>query len=282
MYRKYAGRSVLCILALAFALSPAALRAQEADVQGSKDHPLFNRMPGFVISQYEDKAFDEHKFIQADGNEIGVEGHVIHILYVKKEGAPEPSRVQILRNYENAVKKIGGTILKSDVDGSSFMKLVKGDKEIWVHVDAYVTFQYGLYIVEKQVMKQDIVANAEALNNDLIATGHAAIYGILFDTDKADIKPESDAALKEIASLLANNPGLKLLVVGHTDMTGDLAHNRQLSEQRAAAVAAALTTKYGVAAARLKAFGIGPLAPVASNDSEEGRAKNRRVELVKQ
>ncbi len=113
-------------------------------------------------------------------------------------------------------------------------------------------------------------------------TGHAAIYGIYFDSGKADIKPESDATLKEIAKLLQADPALKLYVVGHTDNQGSLQSNMDRSRRRADAVTKQLTTKYAVSAARLSPQGDGPTAPVASNDTEEGRAKNRRVELVKQ
>ena len=104
------------------------------------------------------------------------------------------------------------------------------------------------------------MANSEALGNDIAASGHASVYGIYFDTDKAEVKPESDAALNEIAGLLAKNPAWKLVVVGHADMTGTSRHNMQLSEQRGAAVVSALTTKYGIASARLKGYGAG-LAP---------------------
>lgn len=96
------------------------------------------------------------------------------------------------------------------------------------------------------------------------------------------VKPESDATLKEIATLLQQDPSLKLFVVGHTDNVGSLASNMDFSKRRADAVTKVLTTKYGIAVARLSAQGDGPTAPVASNDSEDGRAKNRRVELVKQ
>ena len=96
------------------------------------------------------------------------------------------------------------------------------------------------------------------------------------------MKPESDAALKEIAHLLQEDPQLKLYVVGHTDNQGVLDMNLELSKRRADAVLTALTAKFGVAAARLHALGDGPSAPVASNDTEEGRSRNRRVELVKQ
>ena len=108
-----------------------------------------------------------------------------------------------------------------------------------------------------------------------------AVYGIYFDTGKATLKPESDAALAEIAKLLTADTALKLNVVGHTDNAGSLDANMKLSQARAEAVAKALTRRHGIAASRLKSFGVASLAPVASNDSEDGRAKNRRVELVK-
>jgi outer membrane protein OmpA-like peptidoglycan-associated protein len=108
------------------------------------------------------------------------------------------------------------------------------------------------------------------------------VNGILFDTGKADVKPESDPALQEVSKLLKANPALKVYVVGHTDNVGGLAANIDLSKRRAASVVLSLTTQYGVSAAQLQAYGDGPYAPIASNDAEDGRALNRRVELVKQ
>lgn len=107
-----------------------------------------------------------------------------------------------------------------------------------------------------------------------------AIYGIYFDTNSAEIKPESKPALEEIGKLLRNNPDLKLLVVGHTDNVGDFDFNLQLSQRRAEAVVRALVREQGVAVSRLRSHGVSFAAPVATNDDEEGRAKNRRVELV--
>lgn len=103
-----------------------------------------------------------------------------------------------------------------------------------------------------------------------------------FDTGKADIRPESDAALAEIAKLLQNDPALKLYVVGHTDSDGSFDLNLKLSKDRAAAVTGALVAQYGITSWRLKAHGVASLAPVASNDTEGGKQMNRRVELVKQ
>jgi OmpA-OmpF porin, OOP family len=140
-----------------------------------------------------------------------------------------------------------------------------------------------LTVVEVKPMETGLVTvNAESLAADITRTGHASVYGISFDTGKAEVKPESDATLKEIAKLLQHNPQLKLYVVGHTDNVGTLSSNMDLSQRRAEAVLNVLTTRNGVAVARLHAVGDGPTAPVASNDSDEGRAKNRRVELVKQ
>jgi outer membrane protein OmpA-like peptidoglycan-associated protein len=126
------------------------------------------------------------------------------------------------------------------------------------------------------------VADAAAFANDLRATGHVAVYGILFDTGKSVVKPESKPALDEVAKLLKADPGLRLWVVGHTDAVGKVDDNMRLAQARAEAVAAELVSAHGIAAARLKGYGVGPLAPVAGNEDEAGRAKNRRVELVKQ
>ena len=127
-----------------------------------------------------------------------------------------------------------------------------------------------------------VTIDAAAMAKDIATTGHVALYGIYFDTDKTDIKPESQAALAEIATLLKQDPSLKLHIVGHTDNVGAFDYNLGLSERRAAAVVKALTATHGIAAARLRPAGVGMLAPVAPNDNDDGRSKNRRVELVKQ
>jgi outer membrane protein OmpA-like peptidoglycan-associated protein len=262
-------------------LAAGAAWAQETDAEGTKDHPLLSRMPGYYISRAENKDFDAHSFWIDGDKQVDVEGKSTHIFYVLQPNAKEPSRLEILRQYENAIKKIGGNVLVHDHDGSSYMKLTQAGKEIWVHVDAYITSQYNLWIIEKAGMEQQVVADAAAFSNDIRTTGHAAVYGIYFDSGKSAIKPESEPALAEIAKLLKNDAALKLNVVGHTDNDGTLETNMKLSEARAAAVVQALVAKYGISSARLKAFGVGPLAPVASNDTPDGKAKNRRVELVK-
>jgi len=136
-------------------------------------------------------------------------------------------------------------------------------------------------IVESTPMDEKMVTvAAEEMANQISSTGSIALYGIYFDTDKADVKDESSATLEQIARLMQENPNLNLLVVGHTDNVGTFDYNMDLSGRRAAAVARELTRKYGVAASRLTPAGVSYASPVASNGTEEGRARNRRVELV--
>lgn len=139
-----------------------------------------------------------------------------------------------------------------------------------------------LDLVETVPMETKMVTvEAAEMAKSIASTGHIALYGLYFDTDKTDIKPESVPTLKEIAALLKQDPSLTLHVVGHTDNVGGDDYNMELSRRRAAAVVAALTSQYSVDVKRLKPAGVGPLSPVAANDAEDGRSKNRRVELVK-
>ena len=116
--------------------------------------------------------------------------------------------------------------------------------------------------------------------NDIERTGRVAVYGIYFDTDSYTIKPESKPTLTAISELLKTNSRLNLYVVGHTDFTGNLDHNMELSQNRAQAVVDALVKDYGISAKRLIARGVGPLSPVSTNKTDEGKQLNRRVELV--
>ncbi len=129
---------------------------------------------------------------------------------------------------------------------------------------------------------QIVVLKADTMSDAIKTSGHVALHGIYFDTDSATLKPESNPSLEEIGKLLKSDATLKLHVVGHTDNTGTLERNMTLSEQRARAVMDALVSRYGAKPETLMAHGVGPLAPMAANTSEEGRAKNRRVDLVRQ
>jgi outer membrane protein OmpA-like peptidoglycan-associated protein len=160
-------------------------------------------------------------------------------------------------------------------------KIVKDGQETWFQIDKG-NGKIWLRIVEKKAMQQHVVADATVFSNDIRTTGHAAVYGIYFDTGKSTIKPESAQAIAEVAKLLKADPALNIFVVGHTDNQGTVDGNLKLSQDRGDAVLQALIRDHGIAPARLRAQGCGQFAPVASNDSDEGRAKNRRVELVKQ
>ena len=135
-------------------------------------------------------------------------------------------------------------------------------------------------IIEETDLETDLI-NVESVMQDIKSKGKAAIYGIHFDVDSAEIKEESEPTIKKIADLLNENPELKLNVVGHTDSTGDLDYNIDLSERRANSLVEVLVNNYKIDENRLNSFGVGPLAPKATNETENGRTKNRRVELVK-
>ena len=140
-----------------------------------------------------------------------------------------------------------------------------------------------LDVIEVMPMETDLVkVNMDALSKEIDKTGHVAVDGIYFDTNKAELKPESEFALNEIAKLLQHNTKLKLYVVGHTDSVGNLNYNMRLSLNRAESVVKKLVSDYGVNVSWLAGFGVGPLVPEASNKTEGGRTKNRRVELVEQ
>jgi OOP family OmpA-OmpF porin len=281
MKRDFCGLT-LFLCALCFPLFPAAGFAQ--DCEGCKDPALFSRMTGFHIYNATILEFDSYEFWVNSSKTEKVEGRHSSYDYYANEGIKLPSGLQIVRNYTNAAKAIGGIVVYEYEDGGTqyaVIKIAKDGKEIWARVEGANNGIYKLQIVEKQAMNQDVVADAKFLAGSINTTGKAAVYGIYFDTNKSVIKPESEPAIAQIAKMLQSDPTLKIYVVGHTDNVGVFDYNVKLSQERAAAVIAALT-KLGISAARLTPFGAGPTSPVASNKSEDGRAKNRRVELVAQ
>ena len=271
------------ILLFVISILFCSLAFSQEDIKGSKDHPLFNRMPGYRIMHYNDRDFDVYKnFRNENGKKMTVEGHFYYFQYGIKKGEKKASGPQVLRNYMNAVKKVGGSVILEEGCCNVYLKLKKNNQVTWVRVESYRDAgSYQVWIVEEAKMEQDIVVDAKAMLNDLNSQGHIALYGIYFDFDKSDVKSESEPALKEISKLLSENPSLNLYVVGHTDNTGDFNYNMKLSQSRAEAVVNTLTSKYGVNKNRITSAGVGPLSPIASNDTEEGKALNRRVELIK-
>lgn len=166
--------------------------------------------------------------------------------------------------------------------GDVYVTVFAAMQENASNVDASHRVAVFVEVVEVKPMQSNMVTvNAAAMQKGLSSEGKIAIYGIYFDFDKADIKPESRPQIDEMAALLKNNAGLKVFIVGHTDNQGKLDYNLSLSQRRAEAVAKALAQQ-GIPAQRMLAKGVANLAPVSSNASEDGRAKNRRVELVEQ
>jgi len=291
--------------------TPNAYSAPQ-DIKGSADHPLIGRFDGAWISGYNFEEFGEDKLITAkvarQGNNFPtVEGKLTRIFYQ----VPDTTSItQLYHNYKSSIENAGFETLfeckgASECGGQLIYQL-KATQMLWGYGDwrfmsarlqrpegeADVMLfceQIGgsgkngcqVTVIEQQAMENRMIDAAE-MEKEISASGHIALYGIYFDTGKTEIKPESKASIDEIAKLLKKNTGLKLLIVGHTDNQGSFDYNMDLSERRAAAVADELVNGHGIDASRLKHHGAGYLSPVASNRSEDGRAKNRRVELVEQ
>jgi outer membrane protein OmpA-like peptidoglycan-associated protein len=307
-------RGALSPLALLFALSfiSAQAHAQTRDVAGAKDFPGIGRFARSVVTGYQVKDFDAARMQGAPfkddkpADARRLEGRITRIAY---RTAPGPSILEVSRNFETQLAKAGfETLLACDTDacgGIPFTEAVDAlpVPQMWVDGFNYHYFSahktdagheiYASVLVSQN--NQDITAqltvaelgtiedkmvNAAAMAKGLGETGHIALYGIYFDTDKAVLKPESRPTLEQIAKLLTVQPQLNVFIVGHTDNQGAYEYNLDLSRRRAEAIAAELVKSYRIAQPRLRTAGVGLLAPIGSNASEAGRALNRRVELV--
>jgi outer membrane protein OmpA-like peptidoglycan-associated protein len=260
------------------------------DVEGCKDYPLFNRMPNFVIKECEEREFEAYQFqtgfsTEENDKTENVEGKRFYYYYElndqKKDEGVVISALQIFRNFENAMKQDKGKIMGKIVEsGNSYSfityKTVKNNKEIWFWINATEN-NYTIYVVEREAMVQVIQSNEmwDALNKD----GFIAL-DILFDTGKSTIKEESLPIIDQIYELMNSNESLNISIEGHTDNVGSPESNKTLSDARAKSVMNAIAAK-GINKSRMTSVGWGQERPVADNRSEEGRAKNRRVELVK-
>jgi outer membrane protein OmpA-like peptidoglycan-associated protein len=257
----------------AIALVVQLCAAQEA--KGCKDSPLITRFPGSVITYCEDKQ-DDVVTMSLPGSSKKIEGEIHKVTYRYPKAS---SKQEVIRNMRTALQQAGYTI---DWDTGTSGDLTAHMGKTWIYEGISVNGDYQQTIAVEIALTQEVVATAAALTSGLAATGHTVVNRILFDTAKADVKPESAAALEEVVKLLKEDPKLKVFVVGHTDNVGATPANLDLSRRRAAAVVQILTAKYAVAADRLQSYGAGPYAPRASNDTEDGPTLNRRVELVKQ
>jgi OOP family OmpA-OmpF porin len=277
-FKESSMKKISVFLALAILIFSSISFALERDMKGSKDHPLFSRIPNYYISDQANKDFDRYTSPYIDKDNVW-EGKLTQTNYSAQEGTKELSFIQIIRNYENAIKKIGGKLLLSETSRLN-AKITKNKGVTYVSVEAFNEGRnYTLIIVENKPMIDEVTADAASLNRGISETGKIAIYGIYFNTGKSDIKPESKPTIVEIVKMLKQNSKLKLFVVGHTDTDGSLESNIKLSSDRAASVVKALIEN-GIQASRLKSSGVGPYCPVESNRADGGKAKNRRVELV--
>ncbi len=282
--------SLIRRLCLACCIVCSGAIAAEEDAPGSKDHPLLTRYPHSHITEYT-RNYNAVEFTVAgkpkgQPQKKSIEGDATAIHYFHDNADKQPSPLQLIRNYQNAIKSIGGEVmyerLPRDMDGGeTTLRAVTGGKEVWVQVVPDIfsapTQSYKLNIVEIAAMQQ--VVSANQLLDELNKNGFVALY-INFDTGKWDLKADGLATVREIAAMLKSAPGLAIAIEGHTDNAGNPAANKTLSENRAKSVMNAIVAA-GVAANRLTAAGFGQERPVADNRSEAGRAKNRRVELVK-
>ena len=310
-------RKILRFILLLIFLAPP-LQAADRDLKGSKDHELISRYENSVIVGYQYRDYDAFRLplstprrsrqeIEMD-DYLDLEGRLTNITYKLKD---QTSTLKVLRNFEQALKSGGfeemfqcagkkcgmpdvwDEVLDQVLLNNGKQKTIrylaakkaKGDKGVYVGVYVMETYAgkviVGLNVMETKEMQTGLVdVNAKSFDQKLVEHGKVVVYGIQFDTDKAELKQESLHTLEQIKHLLDERKSLKLYIVGHTDDSGSLEHNLDLSRRRAEAVKQALVQHYGISADRLRAFGAGPFAPVESNLAPDGQAKNRRVELV--
>ncbi len=288
------------------------MQAAWAAPPDKSDHPLVTPYEGSVVYSKDVKEFDEYRVFKGWNTETRqfdtetLEGKVTRILY---KNPPQRSVLELYRNYRAALQKEGAEILwecnqanMECVNGyvganlrQQFGIAALGNKAghyLFARVEqasqtAYLALAVGeantdVHVVEMKKMQTGKASlNPGALLEGLDKQGFAVLEGIYFDTDKTTLKSTSKPALEQAAKLMQEQPGLTLYVVGHTDMLGSLEHNMTLSQGRADAVVSALVKDYGIAAGRVEGRGVGPLAPVAANTQDDGRARNRRVVLVR-
>jgi outer membrane protein OmpA-like peptidoglycan-associated protein len=273
--------SHFALLLVALFVAGAAY-AQQEDAEGCRDATVLKRMPGSWISDCEYKEFDSAELQVGPMDSEGevprktLEGKKEYVLYGYPEGV---SQLQVIRNAENALKSAGFTILFNGKDPWENPMVTARKGAQWIEVRS-TSDEYAVTTLRTEEMEQVMEANADAWAAAIRSTGRVAIHGINFDTGKATIRADSEPVLKQVLVLMQDNPDWKLRIVGHTDDVGEAAANQTLSEARAAAVVKWLTAQ-GMNAARLTSVGRGESQPAVPNESDEARAQNRRVELVK-
>ena len=259
-------------------------QALEPDAEGCKDSKVISRMRACRISECGVTEFGEAEIpMGMKGGETAaktLEGAIETLAF---ECASGITALQVVRNVEGALRQAGFNIVFAGRNEHEQQVVTAQKGPQWVTAFSYFNgsaAEYRVTTLKVAAMAQEMTANAESMAAEINKSGRVAVYGINFVTAKATVKSESEPVLAEIAKLMQNNPEWKFRLEGHTDNVGAKASNLALSRQRAAAVAAWLAGQ-GVDKSRLSAEGFGDSKPVSDNTTDEGRAKNRRVELVK-
>lgn len=282
--------SMICSILLC-GLMAASLPVQAAKTAKIQEHPLVRPFPGSVIDPHGKYVnFGEYSFLVKDpktGKTVKkkVQGKYWQLTYGLRDATgrhadKSHSILEYRENYKHAALEKGGTILYEKEGYLTFTLPGEGGGKTWCEVHIWNYSQQDLRIIEEAGFKKSLTFGPAEMKAALDADGRVRLYGILFDLDKATLKPESVKQLQDVIVLLKQSPGLKLEVQGHTDDQGADGYNLKLSMQRAQTVVAYLGL-FGIDSKRLVAKGYGESRPVASNGSADGRAKNRRVELVK-
>ncbi len=255
---------------------------QTLTAPGAGDYRLLGHMPTFAGDPPTKKNFDQASFVVDDGkgntHDVKVQGTYFRVAYTPKAGAPTVGDDEIQANYRTALKALGAQILFQDGSNTT-ARFENNGQSIWVKIYSQESTIEITVIEEKALQLSIQPPTADAMQATLDKAGHIALY-INFDFNKATLRPDAAPVIAQIVALLKKNAGLKVALQGHTDSIGGHDYNVKLSKDRAAAVVAAIV-KGGIDAKRLTSTGFGPDKPVADNDTPEGRAKNRRVELVK-
>ena len=276
-------KKILILLLLCSATFYSNAQEDNSDCLG-KTFRFFTTFEGFYLTDFcKYSEFGSAEFTVDNGaRSIRKEGVYREIWFHKKEDNTRTvSGLQILKNHANAIKAAGGEVVKES-DGSVFKANYNG-KELWIYVNANTYSadldNYGIISIEVDAMKQEV--SALDIKGSIASQGKIALYGILFDTGKSEIRPESEKAINSVATFLKENQEISIYIIGHTDNAGDYAMNLKLSKSRGESVKNFLVLKHNISATRLTSDGVGPLCPVTTNDTGEGRTLNRRVELVK-
>ncbi len=251
----------------AFDLTPPGDKVEE--LKPDTDVPYVTPLPGTTRKEW--KKEDHFELKSNKEPETRMLGPAVFVSYLL---APNLSALEIQTRYSAALQKAGWDVVRSDVGGLTGAHYTQHGRDVWVKIGP----SNFAYVIE--VADLGAAAQQDKLAKELADAGHVALYGIYFDTDKATLRPDSEATLLQVQKLLASHPAMKLEIQGHTDNTGARPHNQTLSEARAASVKAWLVA-HNVDGARLTAKGYADTKPVADNQTPQGRALNRRVELAR-